>query len=433
MRRASGTVITFILLVGSLCLLWLTGVSNPRHLAANLLGSYFIAWGLLLLLLKGSRAEMGTRFAICTLALGFAVACLEATGLISGIDYRTVLGLPIERAKWQNRHTTFDPELGWAYQPYAQLAGTAPGNLARLLCLDGPAYPYDVRLDSHGFRNDVDLRTADVAVLGDSMILASETPGDRTMTTVLGHLSESTVANLGRDGYGPQQQLIVLERYALPLRPAAVVWMFYEGNDLSDLSTYDAMLSALQQGEVGVRPSAYDRSFIRAALRLLVQLGTGCTPHTGHISSGLFRTADGSSVPMYFAESDAWSPKHAEAMARMRAIFQHANELTRSRGTVLAVGFIPMKYRVYRDLVQCSNDANCAEDALNDLPRRLEKVVAQVSPEIRYVDLTPVFVAEAEKGRLLYLPDDTHWSVEGHRLAAEAIAKAIAPLLPRRP
>jgi hypothetical protein len=36
--------------------------------------------------------------------------------------------------------------------------------------------------------------------------------------------------------------------------------------------------------------------------------------------------------------------------------------------------------------------------------------------------------------RLVYFPDDLHWTVEGHRIAAEAIAGAIAPLLhPRRP
>jgi hypothetical protein len=31
----------------------------------------------------------------------------------------------------------------------------------------------------------------------------------------------------------------------------------------------------------------------------------------------------------------------------------------------------------------------------------------------------------------VYLPDDLHWSAEGHRVAAEAIAAAIDPLVPK--
>jgi hypothetical protein len=32
----------------------------------------------------------------------------------------------------------------------------------------------------------------------------------------------------------------------------------------------------------------------------------------------------------------------------------------------------------------------------------------------------------------MYFPDDLHWTTEGHRVAGEAIAAAIAPLLDTR-
>jgi hypothetical protein len=97
----------------------------------------------------------------------------------------------------------------------------------------------------------------------------------------------------------------------------------------------------------------------------------------------------------------------------------------------LVVAFIPRTFRVYKHVVRCA-DANCAELELNDLPQRLGGVIREISTTIRYIDLTPRLVAEARKGRLLYLPDDAHWTAEGHRLAAEVIAETVGPLLRAR-
>ena len=433
-----GTVITLIVLMGGLCSLWLTGVSGRAHLAANLIGSYFVLWGFVLLVVKGSRPEMTMRFALASVALGVVFVGVEATAFIGGIDYRVLFGLPIQQARWQLPHRAFDPELGWVYKPYARVSGAEQGALAKFLCLSHPPYPYEARYDRHGFRNAEDLHTADVAVLGDSVIEATETPGDRVVTSVLARLTDSTVANLGVGAYGPQQELIVLQRYALPLRPKVVVWTFYEGNDLLDLGQYDAMMSALERGEIGASPSAYKRSFTLGALGRLLALINGCTRESSHwFSSGTFRTAEGQDIPIYFfmyasLRNDSWSPEHAAALRRVRSILQRAYEVTRSQGITLVVTFIPLSFRVYKDVVDCTDSSKCATWGLNDLPERFEAAVAEVSDKIPYIDLTPLFVAEARRGRLSYLPDDTHWSAEGHRVAAEAIAESINPFLRRR-
>jgi hypothetical protein len=438
----AGTAVALIVLLGGLCALWLTGVSGRAHLAANIIGSYFVVWGLLLLVVKGSRAEMTMRFGLTSVALSVVFLCAEATAVIGGIDYRVVFGVPIQRALWQRPHRAFDPELGWVYKPYARFSGVTQGGVAKLLCLSNPPYPYSVRLDRHGFRNAEDLDTADVAVIGDSFIEAAETPSDRIMTSVLSRLTKSTVANLGRGGYSPQQELIVLQRYALPLRPKVVVWTFYEGNDLLDLEYHDAMMSALARGELRVSPSAYERSFILGALGGLYALIEGCTPERGNwFSLGTFRTAEGQDVPIHFfmytkLRNDSWSPQHAAALRRVRNVLQQAYEVMQGQGITLVVAFIPLSFRVYKDIVQCTDsltdNSTCATWTINDLPQRFETAVAEVSDRIPYIDLTPLFVAEARKGRLSYIPDDTHWSAEGHRVAAEAIAKSIKPFLRRR-
>src|SRR5262249_62229414 len=51
------------------------------------------------------------------------------------------------------------------------------------------------------------------------------------------------VANLGQSGYGTLQELKVLEKVALPLRPRLVAWFFFEGNDLYDDEAYENALA----------------------------------------------------------------------------------------------------------------------------------------------------------------------------------------------
>jgi lysophospholipase L1-like esterase len=63
---------------------------------------------------------------------------------------------------------------------------------------------------------------------------------------------------------------------------------------------------------------------------------------------------------------------------------------------------------------------------VDDLPGALKAAVGAVSSEIGFLDLTSPFLNEAADGPLLYLPDDTHWSAEGHRRAAAALADLLA-------
>ena len=42
-----------------------------------------------------------------------------------------------------------------------------------------------------------------------------------------------------------------------------------------------------------------------------------------------------------------------------------------------------------------------------------------------YLDLTPALKTSAREGSLEFLPDDTHWSVEGHQVVGETLARAL--------
>src|SRR5262249_5095540 len=156
---------------------------------------------------------------------------LELTCLLPRCDYRLVFSTPADPL--HNPRNVMDRTLLHLHKPHEHRIGVMTGGDLGRAWRIAPAqrYPYDVRFDQHGFRNDTDLASADIAVIGDSFVEAGMVASERLMSTTLSRLLGCTVANLGQVAYGPQQELEVLKRYGVALRPRLIVWAFFEGND----------------------------------------------------------------------------------------------------------------------------------------------------------------------------------------------------------
>ncbi|MGH7231803.1 MAG: alginate O-acetyltransferase AlgX-related protein, partial [Nitrospiraceae bacterium] len=253
------------------------------------------------------------------------------------------------------------------------------------------------------------------------------TPTAVLMTSVLGALQNATVANVGLSGYGPRQELVALKRYALSLQPKTVVWVFYEGNDLEDVQIYDAAIP--NAGEFV--QTHWERSFTRNALWAILRVAEHreCTPKTElaqHYGTAL--DAKGKPQQIYFMESGLpLSSNELDALNKTGTVLEEAYRLCRERGIRFVVVFAPKEYRVYEGL---SNFVDASEEVkrwtVNDLPERLRAIVGNISADIDYVDLTPIFKANAEHGMPVFLPDDMHWAPQGHRMAAEALHRLLS-------
>lgn len=417
------------LVVASWLSLWgLRGVSNEGQLALVLILTYILPWGLILLLLRMSTTELAARFLLSTLSLFVIWFVLEMLAVVRLVHYQSLFAAPISEWWYGPPYNVPDQELVYIHRPHLRLVGSQPGDIAAHLCLPSAKYRYDVRYDRHGFRNDGDVTTADIAVIGDSIIEAPTVPDTETVASVLAWLTRATVANLGMSAYGPQQELVVLKRYALPLLPSAVVWAFYEGNDLKDVGRYQQRVATASDPPPRLRSlieSSLSRNVLFSAYRLL----TGCrrNPAYPQVRSGVFRDATGRSVTMYFAAlSEPLSPKDKDHLAVVGRVLAEAHALTQPASVDLVVLFVPTSFRVYKDIVACAEGSNCGDWSVNDLPQRLGNMVTEISPDIRYIDLTTVFADAAQRGTLVYRPDDTHWTPDGHRIAAEAIARAVS-------
>ena len=289
---------------------------------------------------------------------------------------------------------------------------------------DRQLYQWDNYYDKNGFRNRSDLNHADIVVIGDSFVEAMTIPDAKIMTSLLAGMQNQAVANLAQYGYGPREELIVLKRYALPLGPRTVVWMFYEANDLKDVIHHrKAMrdLDAPPANSSGPRRSLVRRAIAELHTRLSIAWRRARRP-SGARRAGVVRTADGKRLNEYFYyESLPFSPDDISALDETVGIIRTAEKLCSDQGARFLFVFIPSKFRAFHDSCEFPANSECRNWSLTDLPERLRKAVGPLSGQVGYRDLTPDLVSAVQKGDFPYYSDDDHWSPAGNRIAAEAI------------
>ena len=404
--------------------LWAIGTSTIRELALAIVAGYCLIWTVYYMVSPHGPHERGARLILVSASIGIMLVGVESIAVLRILDFRLILATPVFDP-WESPLRLPDTELLWRHPPYLRLTGNyTRGNLGEMLCLPPrPVQPYEIRYDRHGFRNDADLAAADIAVIGDSYVESPYAPTEALMTTVLRRHQGATVANLGISGFGPRQELVTLQRYAIPLGPKIIIWVFFEGNDLGDVHRYDALRADWSHVRSAAE-SLWERSFTKNGLLALLRLSHGCQPNPYYDKRyGLVEDGAGQPMRMYFGEeASALSPRDLDALEKTRSILANAFEQTERHGIQLVVAFAPIAYRVYHEVADFTEARpELHWWTLSDLPERLGRILSDISPRIGYVDLTPALVAAAREGRLVYLLDDTHWTIEGHAVVARAL------------
>jgi len=408
-----------------------TGFSDARQLLSILAAAYLMAWGGYALFSAVPRDEIRGQFVLMTMSLVVTLFLAELPAWLKLVDYRQVFAVTIF-LPWERLDYLPDRELLSLPRPNRSVKMLfSRGNIGDALCLPPrPAEPFEVRYDKNGFRNEADSTSAEIAVIGDSYVESPMMPGSVLATTRLAELQRKSVVNLGQSGFGPQQELTVLKRYALPLHPKTIVWVFYEGNDLVDAQRFDERVSMLISVWNSIN-TAWDRSFTRNLLLAAIQFSHGCLPNRRIAGNyGTVPGENGEVHRIYFLDhttSVIPSGEELDALKKTGEAIKAAYELAHEARIDFVVAFAPTKFRVYHDIAQI--DPNLSGDikwwSLNDIPDRLRRIVADISPDIRYVDLTPALRQAAKMNRLMFIPDDTHWTSDGHQVVADALDEAL--------
>lgn len=401
---------------GALLFFWLADpTSQPNHhWLAGIVLSYLLLWSLVFVWSDESKIETAKRFLLTSTSVMFTVCLFEVLVVTRIIDFRILFGTPINKP-WAHPDNLLDPKLLHIHKPHSGLRWEG----------------IDYRYDQQGLRNESDFEAADLIVIGDSYIEGWGVSAPDLLTAQLATQLGRTVVNLGQSWYGPQQELELLRRYGLRLRPKVCVWAFFEGNDLKDVHRYNGAARNWEEFSEGLH-SFKQRSFtlnavlaVRRLLALIRHSNTAIADNSGY-SSGIYEASPARKIRMYFKYKGHYlSARDEEALEQLRSILGQAYQLCDSSGAKFLVVFIPTKFRVYGHLTDFDTDAPPRYWVVNDLPARVGKIVREGLAHGHYLDLTPTFVEQAKDRAILYLPTDPgeHWSPEGHRAAATAIAR----------
>ncbi len=403
-------------------------VLSDWELALRLLTSFLLGWIPYFALSRQTSRNKIINFTLTAVSLSLLFGLLELLALSGLVDYRLVMaasgGSYGEMKPWENPWNRIDPELIHLHKPGQRMVGETAGDLVGWLGVpQRHRYRVDVQYDRLGFRNPEAIDGAGMIVIGDSFVEAGLVSQGDLFSSRLARFEGVPVANLGQSGYGPQQELIVLKRYGLPLRPKVVLWLFFEGNDLLDVSRYERSVRDWAT-TVKANHGFVSRSFTRNSLRVLrgfLQRRREDSAEA-HRRSGRFRLRP--EEDLYFAYPGVpLSPEDEASLTKTKQILSEAARVSQAKGSRLVLVYLPIKFRVYRDLCDFPKDGYGRTWTLNNLPERLQEWSKE--QKIPFLDLTEPLKRAAARGELVYFPDDGHWNGRGNQVGAEAVARVV--------
>lgn len=410
---------------------WALRLTNPAF-AAGLLWTYVAGTAIVL---EGARNRRTILFRVAAATMGLLVCVFlfEATAVSGLVDFHRIRNVLAGDSDERSVDFLDDHELSFRRPAHARWSGRPRSNMAEMFNLPiRSPYVQTFSTDGRGFRNAADLTRADIALVGDSYLEGAYVSDRETAAVRLQERLGRPVVNLGVSGYGSLQELKVLEKYAVPLAPTMVAWFFFEGNDLDDDQDFENAMAYEQGVPAPAHPpqSAFqkwrgfvERSFTVNAFMQLRKWSDWLVPN-GIDSFGWFRDRDGISHRMYFYDFYAtrtFGPYEQQRFETTKAAFRRGAEICRQHGIRLVAVYIPIKFRVYGDLCTYPAGSPCVRWK----PWDLEAQFAEFSRAagIEFLSLTEPMHRAAAAGQVVYVPEDSHWSAEGHRFVAEQLAR----------
>lgn len=321
--------------------------------------------------------------------------------------------------------------------------------------------------DENGFRNPPPLAPSyDIVVGGDSFTVGVEVQAP--WPTLLEQYTDLEVLSLAVPGAGPQAEAEAVKAYGLPKTPNVVIIAYFEGNDLRDTVLYERARNQLVSlREAYLSEASWDRSLVVLTwLRVLAAdfvQGMGLAhesaaqnesvaiyPVEAMLNGKRLRLSflDGYVSMLTAHRTDIKASQNYRLATASLLDVKHASERIGARFLLV---YIPSKAHVYLPLMKhgvveqvtktipkvelsdgvlvfdSSTIGLSAQDFLAHIHDQIQ-VLREFAADrdIEFIDLTPHFQAEAERGEELYFQFSTHWNNRGHQLAAEVLAQYLA-------
>jgi hypothetical protein len=411
------------LLAAAFLYVWLLPLLRPR---GDFLGGYYRLKDIFL----GIPVGLGMLCAIAVLlvsaryrrAVAFRLIplCISTIAVLFACDLGYTFGVLgvwrgnywLDQAFIPRKYSAADDELGFVRKPGVSWQGYIPA-ANRLV---------NYRTDENGFRNAAGVGRADVVFIGDSYTEAAQVSQEDTFVRRVAAVSGLSVVNLGLGAYGPQQELIVLQRYGLAYHPRVVVWQLFEGNDLKDAMNFAQWRKNPQRVRTSIKERYLSSSLLTEWLSKTRQTQTDVPTVKLRLSDGTVRQ-----IRLRYEYEPDEPTKFPQSLAETTHAIELGYRFCQSKGIQLVVVFVPTMVRVMEPYITFER----AEDRERYLPKSLVNDKSDFSGRMAefcgklgcpFIDtFTALRHAAATDNRSLYIPNDEHLDIRGHEVVAQTV------------
>ena len=333
--------------------------------------------------------------------------------LVAGSVLLTVLIVEVAlRAVWDGFYLKGEPYSqrdavrGWVNRPNV------------VVSYGEPEFVTTVSHNSHGFRGgEVPLEPEPgrkrILVLGDSFAYGVGVEDDETFSALLARRDpDLDVINTGVNGYGTNQQLLLLRDDGRQFEPDIVLVAFFWNDPANNLHSH---VRFKLEGDELVYPDAieFPAAEVVKPRRPWLRRSYAYRFASDRLKVLIFRLKGLLGRP----QADGWLRPHeyAEAWELEFALLREVKRVAAEAGAAMYLVIIPDQVQVHPgfETVGLTEDDYQVQDRLLDFA---------ASAEIPALDLLPALREDfAEHGGLLYYRRDRHLTARGHRVAARAI------------
>jgi hypothetical protein len=282
------------------------------------------------------------------------------------------------------------------------------------------------RTDEWGFNNPPGSWNApvDVAAVGDSFVQGACVDSAETLVAHIRRAIPRTLA-VGLDGAGPLSMLALIKEYLPRVRPKKVLWFYYGGNDLPNLSSelqvpeLRAYLEPGRTQHLAEHASALDSALLEGYRNLVHRPHPRTEATERSFSLELGRWVRLSHVRGALALGGVSERLgHCCDLGAFRATLEEAKRTVQSWGGELIVVYLPAPGRSLEPLSGVFTD---------ELRYRGRVLTLLAEMRLPVVDLNPAFASVKDPNTLFY-DSQSHYRPAGYALAGELVVSYLEGL-----
>lgn len=325
-----------------------------------------------------------------------------------------------------------EENLGWEFIPDKEVQIVYKGGIN-----------HTIKINKEGFRDSPFKEkkgSAKILLLGDSFASNISVKDDEVFTQIMEEqLSDTSVYNLGVNGYGQVQEYIALKNWFSKIQPNFIVVLIYLRNDFTDNRGKYPWLyprpTAIFDTDAPIQinpPSIADYIekkklpfYYKSHLFLFVK------SRLASIQAKFSKENDSSyTPPEVYTCSTTFSDETKEMYEIMEKLMLEMNHYGKNNNTPVVFALAPSMFQVEDALWREVTQYDTSISLQNNFPN---KTLLSFGKEnnLEMIDLMPPLQQATRNGRKMYNREEQHWTVQGNKVVADVLSEYFTALQSR--